>query len=274
MTGTGGRRTLVLVGASGLAREVLAVVRRHGPQEVVGVVDDDSATHGGELDGVPVLGGLEALASRPGADVLVCVGRGSARAALVARLVALGVGGRVGAARFATVVHPSVEVPAGCTIGAGSILLAGVVLTSAVSVGAHVVLMPHVTLTHDDRVEDFATLAAGASLGGGVVVGPRAYVGMNAAVREQVRLGAGSTLGMGAALLDDLPDGETWAGVPARPLPDAGRAAHAASNGHDASNGHGAAAAHAASSEHAAPSEHTAEARHRAAAIDERTVRA
>jgi sugar O-acyltransferase (sialic acid O-acetyltransferase NeuD family) len=205
---------LVLVGAGGLAREVLAMVRRHGPHQVVGVVDDAPATHGGDVDGVPVLGGLDALASWPDADLLVCVGRGSNRSALVDRLSAAG----VEPGRFATVVHPSVEVPKGCTLGVGSVLLAGVVLTAAVSVGSHVVVMPNVTLTHDDRIEDFATLAAGVSLGGGVVVGAGAYVGMNASVRERVRVGAGATLGMGAALLTDLPDGGTWAGVPARPL--------------------------------------------------------
>jgi sugar O-acyltransferase (sialic acid O-acetyltransferase NeuD family) len=207
-------RPLVLVGASGLAREVLAVVRRHGPGQVVGVVDDDPARRGGDLDGVHVLGGTGVLADRSDVDVLVCVGHGTARAALVARLAALG----VGADRFATVVHPSVEVPPGCAVGAGSVLLAGVVLTAAVHVGDHVVVMPHVTLTHDDRVEDGATLAAGVALGGGVVVGQRAYLGMRASVREGVRVGAGATLGMGAALLTDLPAGETWAGVPARPL--------------------------------------------------------
>lgn len=212
MSAGSGTRPLILVGASGLAREVLAVVRSAGGSGVVGVVDD--APSAGDLDGVPVLGGLDALAGRPDTDVLVCVGRGAARAALVERLRGLGVGAR----RYATVVHPAVTVPAGCAVGPGSILLAGVVLTTAVSVGAHVVLMPHVTLTHDDRVEDFATLAAGVSLGGGVVVGPRAYLGMNACVRERVRVGAGATLGMGAALLTDLPDGETWAGVPAEPL--------------------------------------------------------
>lgn len=208
---------LLLVGASGLAREVLATLRSTGwrepPYDVVGVLDDDPATHGTTLGGVPVLGGLDAVGSRPDADLLLCVGRGAARAALADRLRALGAGGRC-----ATVVHPSVEVPAGCTVGPGSVLLAGVVLTADVHVGSHVVLMPHVTLTHDDRVGDHATLAAGVALGGGVVVGPRAYLGMRASVRERVRVGAGATLGMGAVLLTDLPDGATWAGVPARPL--------------------------------------------------------
>lgn len=217
---TAGGRPLVLVGAGGLAREVLAVVRRHGPYEAVGVLDDDPAARGREVAGVPVLGGLGTLATLPDVAVLACVGHGRVRAGLVTRLAA-----GVGPERWATVVHPSVEVPDGCTVGAGSVLLAGVVLTADVRVGRHVVLMPHVTLTHDDEVRDAATLAAGATLGGGVRVGPRAYLGMRSAVRERVRVGAGAVLGMGAVLLTDLPDDETWAGVPARPL-------HRAVDGH------------------------------------------
>lgn len=217
---TAGRapRPLVLVGASGLAREVLAALRSPrwaaAPYHPVGVLDDDPGTHGRVVAGVPVLGGAAAVTEHPDADLLLCVGSGAVRAALADRLRALG----VGAGRWATVVHPSVEVPAGCVVGPGSVLLAGVVLTADVHVGAHVVVMPHVTLTHDDRVADFATLAAGVTLGGGVAVGPRATLGMGACVRERLRVGAGATLGAGAVLLTDLPDGATWAGVPARPL--------------------------------------------------------
>jgi sugar O-acyltransferase (sialic acid O-acetyltransferase NeuD family) len=205
---------LVLVAASGLAREVLSLVQAEGTHQVVGVVDDDVTLHGTTIDGAPVLGGLDVLHHHPHAQLLVCVGRGSSRESLVDRLSSLGV--PVG--RYATVIAADVAVPRGCTIGPGSILLSGVVLTTAVSVGRHAVAMPHVTLTHDCVVDDFATLCAGVTLGGGVHVGRGAYLGMNSSIREHVRVGDGATLGMGSVLLSDLPAGDTWAGVPARSL--------------------------------------------------------
>lgn len=206
--------SLILVAASGLAREVLAGLRTHAVAPVVGFLDDDPARHGTSIDGVPVLGPLEAVREHPYAELLVCAGQGTAREQIVERLVHLG----VGPLRYATFVHPTVEVPAGCEVGAGSIVLAGVVLTADVTVGEHVVVMPNATLTHDCVLQDYSTVCAGVALGGSVVVGHGAYVGMNASVRQSVHVGARATLGMGAALLTDQPDGETWAGVPARPL--------------------------------------------------------
>lgn len=211
----------LLLAASGLAREVLSVLRTRADCQVVGFLDDDVALRGTAIDGVPVLGSLDAVTQHPDARLVVCAGSGRARSAIVMRLSECGVGD----ARYARVIDPSVRIPASCTVGPGSILLANTVLTADVAVGAHVVAMPHVVLTHDDTVEDFATLCAGVALGGRVTVGARAYLGMNASVRQGLRVGEDATLGMGSALLTDLPDGERWAGVPARVLTNEGAVA-------------------------------------------------
>jgi acetyltransferase-like isoleucine patch superfamily enzyme len=76
--------------------------------------------------------------------------------------------------------------------------------------------MPNTTITHDDVIEDYATLTSGVALAGGVRIRQGAYLGMNAAVRQGVVVGAAAVVGMGAVVLRDVPDGEKWAGVPAR----------------------------------------------------------
>ncbi|MCD4851059.1 acetyltransferase [Arthrobacter sp. AK01] len=203
---------LLLIAASGLAREVLAMVRSSGPFDVIGILDDDEDKLGRVVDGAHVLGPIRDALKFPHALLLICIGSGAGRESVVMRLRTLG----LDEDRYATAIDPSVQVPEGCLIGRGSILLAHVSMTASVTIGNHVVAMPGVTFTHDDEISDFATFASGVSLGGNVHIGRAAYIGMNASVRERTSVGANATIGMGAAVLTDVPDDETWAGVPAR----------------------------------------------------------
>lgn len=208
---------LVIVGAGGFARETAQAAADAGEFKVLGHLDDNPALHGTEVDGVPVLGGCDLVHELPDARVVICVGNPgdyAARARLVRRLA-------LPADRYATVVHPTASVSKSSTVGPGSVLLAHCALTAAVQVGAHVAVMPQVVLTHDDVVEDCATLASGVRLGGGARLERGAYVGSGALVREGTVVGAWSLIGMGSTVLGDVPPGEVWVGSPARRLREA-----------------------------------------------------
>jgi sugar O-acyltransferase (sialic acid O-acetyltransferase NeuD family) len=200
---------LLLIGASGLAREVLAA----GITGVTGILDDDVNLHGTEIDGLPVLGPLTAAIDRP-EQLLICVGPSAGRRNIVRRFAKFG----VDTERYATYAARSARIGSSSDVGPGSILLDGVVVTAAARLGAHVVVMPNCVITHDDRLDEYATLAAGVSLGGNVHVREAAYIGMNASVRQGRIIGEAATVGMGAVVLSDVPDGQTWVGVPARQL--------------------------------------------------------
>ncbi|MCZ0985330.1 acetyltransferase [Streptomyces diastatochromogenes] len=205
---------LVIIGAGGFARETAQAVADAGAFKLLGHLDDNPALHGTEVDGVPVLGGCDLVHDLPGARVVICVGNPrdyAARARLVRRL-------GLTEERYATVIHPTAAVSATSEVGPGSVLLAHCVLTAAVRVGAHVAVMPQVVLTHDDVVEDYATIASGVRLGGGARLERGAYVGSGALVREATTVGAWSLIGMGSAVLGDVPPGEVWVGSPARRL--------------------------------------------------------
>jgi sugar O-acyltransferase (sialic acid O-acetyltransferase NeuD family) len=206
---------LIVIGSGGFAGETVEAVRAVNDArptwDLLGYLDDDPARAGTRRLGAPVLGSLDLLADRPDAQVVICTGRPDDYTSRrrIARALDLP------ADRYATVVHPSVQVPASARIGVGTVVLAQVALTAEVTIGQHVALMPACVLTHDVVVEDFATLASGVLLGGGTTVATGAYVGAGAVVREGRRLGAWSMTGMGSVVTRDVPPERLWFGSPA-----------------------------------------------------------
>ncbi|WP_354002759.1 hypothetical protein [Microbacterium elymi] len=144
------------------------------------------------------------------------MGPSASRRSIVRRFTKFGIGDD----RYATYVARSARLGSSSDVGVGSILLDSVVVTADAHIGRHVVIMPNSTITHDDVLEDFSTLAAGVALGGTVRIREAAYIGMNASVRQGLTVGAEATIGMGAAVTRDVPDQQTWAGVPAREMGD------------------------------------------------------
>ena len=80
---------VLMIGASGLAREVLTLAHSGTSHVVFGVLDDDWADMADTFAGVPVLGSIERAVEYVDIKLLVCVGSGAAREKIVERLAAL-----------------------------------------------------------------------------------------------------------------------------------------------------------------------------------------
>ena len=101
-------------------------------------------------------------------------------------------------------------------IGPGSVVCDGAIIRNGVRIGDHCIVNSGSVIDHDCTVEDFCSIGPGAVLCGGVHLLNGVLVGAGACVKEGLAIEKGSLLGMGSVVLQNVPAGEVWAGVPAR----------------------------------------------------------
>jgi sugar O-acyltransferase (sialic acid O-acetyltransferase NeuD family) len=208
--------SVVVYGTGGHGREtallIASMIDAGAPWRLLGFLDDNVARHGDVIGALPVLGGAEFLAHRRGLiDVALGVGNPRARRALVERL-------RPMTRAFPVLIHPEVPRFDRVRVGEGVQIHAGTILTTDIVIGAHVILNRHVDVSHDCRLDDFATLAPAVTLAGNVHVAAGADLGARSTCIPGVTVGAWTTIGAGAVVTRDIPDGSTAVGVPARLL--------------------------------------------------------
>jgi len=118
--------------------------------------------------------------------------------------------------RFATLVHPSAQLPCESTIAEGSILSPGCIVGAYTDIGRHVLINRGCLIGHHAKISDFCTVSPGANIGGSVTVGEKSYIGMGAIVLDHINIGAGCVVGAGAVVTHDLPDHVQATGIPAK----------------------------------------------------------
>jgi sugar O-acyltransferase (sialic acid O-acetyltransferase NeuD family) len=211
-------RPLVVVGAGGHAREVLALISRINEVspswDVLGLLVDPEFQEGESLDGVPILGGLEWAGNNSLVELVLAIGASAGRAEVAGRL------GLIGAESFATLVDPSASVAAGAMIASGSQILAGAVVGAAAQVGRHCILNYGVIVSHECRLDDFVSIGPGACLGGKTALGKGVEVGLGARVLPRMTVDEHAVIGAGAVVTRPVDARSTVAGVPAKVLED------------------------------------------------------
>jgi sugar O-acyltransferase (sialic acid O-acetyltransferase NeuD family) len=204
-------KQLVIIGAGGFGREVLAWARQAAnPLSVRGFLDDNPRALDGFAKDVPILGRVADYQPAE-TDVFVCaLGQIEAKR----RCVEL-IRGRGG--RFERVIHASAVLGEHVSLGEGVILCPHAVVGSDATLGDFVAVNLHSTVAHDASVGRWSQLHCHADVTGAVRVGEGVLVGSHASILPGLRVGDGATVGAGAVVMSDVAAGTMVFGAPARP---------------------------------------------------------
>ncbi len=208
-------RCLVL-GGGGHARVLIDGLLALGGVELVGVLDSAQGLWGGEIYGVPVLGGDDLLPGLAGsrADHFV-VGLGGVRDNAPRRR--LFEAGLAHGLKPLTFVHPRAFCSPQAALGLGCQLMPMSVVNAGAALGANVIVNSGAVVEHDCRVGEHVHVATGARLCSTVQVGAQAHIGAGAVIKQLVAIGEGALVAAGAVVVRDVAPGVLIKGAPARP---------------------------------------------------------
>lgn len=147
-----GKKSVVLIGAGGHAKVVIAALQSNGTK-VTGIYDDNASLLNTQISGVPVVGSIDDL-RRTSCDklqVCVAIGDNNARKMVVESLKQTSV-------EWLTPIHKESHVDNTVTIGEGTLIAASATVQPHTKIGDHVIINTGANIDHDCVISNFSTL--------------------------------------------------------------------------------------------------------------------
>ncbi len=200
---------LALYGAGSMGREFKYMADESGKWPEVVFIDDQAEAE--QLFGCSVYRFQQFRARFTSADVrfVVAIGEPKYRREAFERMIRAGYTGGL-------LVHPSAYISPDATVEEGTAVCHGVHIGSQARIGKNCYLSRNASVGHDAVVGDHTRLGVNAFIGGHTVISENAFIGAGVLLRDRIHFGSLSVAALGAAVFDDVPDGVTVIGNPAR----------------------------------------------------------
>jgi len=210
-------RELLIIGTSGLAREVAQLAHQMDPKGVrwdqVSFVADNADQLGHSFTyGVVRYQDSDLLSRQLPADVVIGIGHPKMRRKVAEQLI------RSPILSFPNLIHQTVFIDEACVrIGRGNMITKGVVLTCDISIGDFNLLNWNVTIGHDTSIGSYNVINPGCNVSGWVSMADACLLGTGCQVLERRSISSDISVGAGAVVTHSLVEmGATYVGIPAR----------------------------------------------------------
>lgn len=196
---------LIIIGAGGHGKVAADIAMRSGYDEIF-FLDDNPEIR--ECLERPVIGRISDADKYQG-GFFVAIGDPNIRETIQNRLESQG-------KTLVSLIHPSVILGTGVTVGDGTIMMAGAVVNPCTAIGKGCILNTASSVDHDCRIDDFVHVSVGARIAGTVTIGTRSWIGIGASVINNVSIVPDCMIGAGATVVGPITETGTYIGTPAR----------------------------------------------------------
>jgi UDP-3-O-[3-hydroxymyristoyl] glucosamine N-acyltransferase len=108
------------------------------------------------------------------------------------------------------IIGNDVEIQTNCSIARGSLK------DTIIEDGTKIDALVHVA--HNVNIGKNCSLTAGTIIGGSTTIGDTCWLGLNSTVKHKLRIGNKVIIGSGASVIDNIPDEDIVAGIPAKSI--------------------------------------------------------
>ena len=204
---------LVIIGAGGFAREVLAwaeqSVQFGREWTIKGFIDDNPEALRDRPSPGRLLGRIQDYQPQDEDRFVCAIGMPAPKRECSELIAARG-------GRFTRIIHRTSVLGHEVELGDGVILCPHTVVSANNRLGRSVAVNLHSSVDHDAQVGDWTQINSHCDITGGAIIGSEVWFGSHVVVAPGVRVGDRARLGAGAVILRDVDPGITVAGVPAR----------------------------------------------------------
>ena len=192
---------ILLIGSGGHTRSCIDVIETTNKFEIVGLVEKEGCTTGGNL-GYPIIGTDNDLTDlrQQYSNALITVGQiksPTTRIKLYQLLKELDF-------TLPAIISPKAYISKHAQIGEGSIIMHGSIINVNVKIGKNCIINNKSLIEHDVVIGDHCHIATGAIINGENFVGNETFIGSGAVIIQCISIGNNSIIGAGVILKKDI----------------------------------------------------------------------
>ncbi|TKH00645.1 acetyltransferase [Peribacillus simplex] len=201
---------IVVIGEGGHGKVIQDIISIGKVYKVIAILDDkytETIESNSILFG-PVVYAKEIIKNMK-VEFIIAIGNNDIRKSIADSLTEAGV-------KFAVVIHPAASVSPTVHIDEGTVVMAGSVINADVTIGRHAIINSGAIVEHDNRIGNYVHISPGVILTGNVEIGEGSHIGAGATVIPGKKIGDWSIIGASATVIDNIPNGVTALGLPAK----------------------------------------------------------